>query len=116
MFLFALIGRELFAYLIIIDEKGELILGKQKIYEFIDSRSEIRYPRINFNNFWNSMMTVFILINGEDWVWVAQDFIRAYGAIDGNREIFPSLYFVFVMLFGHLTLFALFTGMLLHNF
>lgn len=62
------------------------------------------------------MTTVFILINGEDWIWIAQVWIKAKGEGDRTQEMFASVYFVTMMLFGHLTLFALFTGTLLHNF
>lgn len=71
IYLFALLGCELFAYKAIIDEDGDLIYGKELIDEYIASGRQVRYPRINFNTFGNSMTTVFILINGEDWIWIA---------------------------------------------
>ena len=69
--MFALLGSELFAYKAIVDENGEIIYGSKRIQEYIASGKELRYPRINFNSFVESMTTVFILVNGEDWIQVA---------------------------------------------
>ena len=117
IYLFALVGRELFAYKAMLDPYGELIYGEEVLKEYDGTTGhEIHYPRINFNSLYESNITVFILINGEDWIWVAQDWIRAYGDGDSGKESVARIYFVIVMLFGNLTLFALFTGVLLHNF
>lgn len=62
------------------------------------------------------MTTVFILVNGEDWTWIAQDWIKAYGKGNRRREELATLFFIAVMFIGHISLFALFTGMLLHIF
>ena len=62
------------------------------------------------------MTAVFILVNGEDWVVVAQDMIIAYGAGNKIKEGVTIIYFVIVTLIGNMTLLALFTGMLLHSF
>ena len=116
IYLFTLIGRELFAYKAIITEDREIIYGETKIAEYIAAGGEIRYPRINFNTFFESITACFILINGEDWIWTAQDWILAYGDGDKTNETIATMYFVILMLIGHLTLFALFTGILLHSF
>ena len=70
IYLFALIGRELFAYIIIIDESGDYIYGDE-IAPYLASGKDVVYPRINFNKLWNSLVSVFILVNGEDWNWIA---------------------------------------------
>lgn len=67
IYLFALLGSELFAYKTIIDEDGNMLYG-EKMKSFIAEGREIRYPRINFNTFIESVTTVFILVNGEDWI------------------------------------------------
>ena len=116
IFLFSLVGRELFAYKAIVGEDDELIYGEQAIQEYLTSGKLVRYPRINFNTIDRAVITVFILINGEDWVWVAQDWIRAYGNYSVESEAVAAIYFVLVMLVGYMTLFSLFTGILLHSF
>lgn len=116
IYLFTLIGRELFAYKAALDEDGEIIYGAEEIEKLKLSGREIRYPRVNFNTFFSSMTAVFILINGEDWIWTAQDWVRAYGAGSRIDEAIATAYFLLLMLIGHLTLFALFTGILLHSF
>ena len=115
-FLFSLLGMELFAYRAILDEDGELIYGTDTLIEYKKSRKVVRYPRLNFNSITEAVITVFILVNGEDWIWIAQVWIRAFGEGERIHEIIATTYFVIVMLVGHLTLFALFTGILLHNF
>ena len=116
IYLFALIGRELFAFKALVDEDEEFIYGEELLIDYHQSNKLVRYPRINFNSFWNSMTAVFILINGEDWIWIAQDWIRAYGASNREHESYATIFFVILMLIGHLTLFALFTGILLYSF
>lgn len=115
IYLFSLLGRELFAYKARIGSDDEFIYGEDA-FKDLRPGEQIRYPRINFNSLGDSMTTVFILINGGDWVEVANDWIRAYGSGDGMNELVATIYFVVVMIFGNMTLFTLFTGILLHNF
>ena len=70
-YLFSLLGMELFAYKAIIDEHGELIYGKDSLREYQKSGKVLRYPRLNFNSIFEALTTVFILVNGEDWIWIA---------------------------------------------
>ena len=120
IYLFALIGRELFAYRALINDDDDFIYMQDEVEAqialTISEERELRYPRINFNDIAGSMASVLILINGEDWTFVAQDWIRAYGQHSKGKEAIATTYFFIVMLFGNLTLFSLFTGMLLHTF
>ena len=70
-FLFSLLGMELFAYRAILDEDGELIYGTETLIEYKKSGKVVRYPRLNFNSITEAIVTVFILVNGEDWIWIA---------------------------------------------
>ena len=51
IYIFSLIGRELFAYQALIDEDGIFIYGESEIKAYVDSGKTIRYPRMNFNTF-----------------------------------------------------------------
>ena len=57
MIIASLLGRELFAYLIRFDDDGKTasILKNGKS------------PRFNFDNFYNAIITIFILLTGESW-------------------------------------------------
>ena len=57
MIVAALIGMELFAYLIRFNDNGTVA----------NNLAEGKSPRLNFDNFYNSMITIFIIITGDDW-------------------------------------------------
>ena len=71
IFIYALLGMEFFAYRAIMNHEGDFIdpLTKEEDFEF---------PRENFNNIWNSMVTVYIMIQGEDWNVIMNTFVRVY--------------------------------------
>ena len=72
------------------------------------------YPRENFNNIWSSVVTVYILINGEDWSMLMNTLVRGYEKnSDGGDRWIPETYCVFGIIMGNLTLLALLTGILL---
>ena len=73
------------------------------------------YPRENFNTFWDAFIAVFILINGEDWNSLMNMLVRFYEKNEYGNNWIPILYCTFSIIFGNLTLLALFTGMLLLN-
>ena len=118
MFIWALLGMELFAYRAVLDETGTLIAPEQAKDKL--ERGEIAmftYPRENFNNIWSSMVTVYILINGEDWNVLMNNLVRVYDKNDlGSSSWIPELYCVFAIIMGNLTLLALLTGILLQGF
>ena len=75
------------------------------------------YPRENFNNIWSSLITVYILIIGEDWSMLMNTLVRAYEKNgDGDARWVPETYCVFGILMGNLTLLSLFTGILLQGY
>jgi hypothetical protein len=69
-------------------------------------------PRANFDNIFNALTTVFILIIGEDWPGVMYNYTRTFG----DKGRFITLYFVAVLCIGNLMLLSLFTAILLDNF
>ena len=68
------------------------------------------------------MTTIFIVIVGEDWNWTMYQWTRALSFYDNPEE--PSsfyywlsvFYFLALMIIGNITLFSLFTAILLQNF
>ena len=66
-------------------------------------------PRTNFDKIGSALVTVFIIIIGEDWPSVMYNFVRVYGS-SGN---FIAFYFIFVLIIGNFMLISLFTAILL---
>ena len=100
---------ELFSYTAVMDEDGNFI-------EPSTADVNSQYPRENFNNIWFSFISVYILIQGEDWNSIMNMLVRVY-RIDGQKmEWIPKLYCVFGIVFGNLTLLALFVGIMLQGF
>ena len=75
------------------------------------------YPRENFNNIWSSLVTVYILINKEDWNVLMNTWVRVYHKNDLSSQIWiPQVYCVLGIVIGNLTLLSLLTGILLQEF
>ncbi len=66
-------------------------------------------PRINFDNFGNSLSTIFIILTGENWDAVMYNMTRAKGKV-------AIFYFVTFVIIGQLVLLNLFLAILLKNF
>jgi len=69
MYIFALLGMELFANAALVDEDDNLIAGEENIQALYASGDYFTYPRDNFNNVGFALTTIFIVIIGEDWNW-----------------------------------------------
>ena len=70
MFMVALLGMELFAYRVWVDLYSDAIDNN-------DITIQTRFnPRFNFNSFYNAMITVFTIINGDNWNVVAYDHMK----------------------------------------
>ena len=113
MFVWALLGMEIFAYRIVMDENENLV----KTDEAADLLSSgtiqmIRYPRENFNDIWSSLISVYILIVGEDWNVLMNMYARTFERNDYGGKWIPELYCMTGIIMGNLTLLALLTGML----
>ena len=122
MFIFALLGMELFAKIAINDEEGELVLGREAVQELYTSGRPYMIQRENFDNAGYALATIFMVIVGEDWNWTMYYWTRAYSFYDDPEN--PSstaywtsvLYFIILMIMGNIILFSLFTAILLKNF
>lgn len=67
LYIFALLGMELFSYSVVFDIDGNVVFGEDKIKAAFESGQEMVWPRDNFNNILSSMVTCFIVIVAEDW-------------------------------------------------
>ena len=113
MYIFALLGMELFANIALENEDGDLIYGVEKVQKLYASGDYFAFPRDNWNHVGYAFTTVFILIIGEDWNWTMYTWVRAYGAGDTTKEIIAMLFFILLMVIGNIVLFSVFTAILL---
>jgi len=116
MYIFALLGMELFANIALEDENGDLVYGEDKVQALFKSGDYYTFPRDNWNSVGYALTTVFILIIGEDWNWTMYTWVRAFGAGSTGREVVAILFFILIMIIGNIVLFSVFTAILLQNF
>ena len=116
MYIFALLGMELFSNIAMIDADDNLVMGQNYVQELYLSDDYYVYPRDNFNNIGYSLTTVFISIIGEDWNWTMYQWVRAYGNGSSVSTNIALFYFLVLMMFGDIVLLSLFTAILLRNF
>ena len=114
IFIWALLGMELFAYMFVMDEDFNPIRPDEAKKMFREGlEGDLAYPRENFNSFWDSVISVYILVNGEDWNNLMSISVRFYEKTHDLTTFIPILYCVVSIILGNLTLLALFTGMLI---
>ena len=79
LFIAASLGKELFAFQarFVEDEFGQFTRVAQTNEEKLMGKS----PRVNFDTFLGSFLTVFILLTGENWNEVMIDYARAYSQV-----------------------------------
>ncbi|XP_038067555.1 voltage-dependent L-type calcium channel subunit alpha-1D-like isoform X3 [Patiria miniata] len=71
-------------------------------------------PRSNFDNFWQSLFTVFQILTGEDWNEVMYDGIAAYGGVH-SIGIMASIYFFILYICGNYILLNVFLAIAVDN-
>lgn len=76
----------------------------------------MQWPRENFNDIWQSAVTVFIVIVAEDWNAVMYLYVRAYGYESAGGRPLAIFYFITLFIVGNTIMMALFTALLLKNF
>jgi hypothetical protein len=106
MYIAALLGIELFAYRCLFNSDEELIEDIPMEYK---KGTEMAPPRENFENIFEALTTVFIIIIGEDWQVVMYNYGRSVSSQ-------ASWYFIIVFIMGNFMLLSLFTVVLLNNF
>ena len=98
IFIYTLLGRELFAYNIKFDEEG-----------YYSTSDKAKSARNNFDTFANAIVTIFIVLTGEQWNQIMYNayFYQKYIAI---------FFFVSLIMIGQMILLNLFLAILLENF
>jgi voltage-dependent calcium channel L type alpha-1D len=97
VFIYALLGMELFAYRVKFDEN-----------DVVDEENGSS-PRTNFDEFQYAVITIFIVLIGEDWNNVMYAYVRATNSL-------AIAFFMSLMILGNLVLLNLFLAILLKNF
>jgi len=110
MYIYALLGMEIFANIARFSTDGDLITD---LHAATASGVPMLAPRENFDNIFKALTTIFIVIIGEDWNQVMYIYVRVLGT---DNEMWVSLYFVSLMIIGNVMLLSLFTAILLQNF
>ena len=116
MFIAALLGMEIFSYSVCYDVNGDAVFGKESIQAAFASGMQLTWPRTNFNNIFNSLVTVFVIIVGDDWNSVMYLYVRAVGIESSNGRNLALAYFIILYVIGNIILLAIFTALLLKNF
>ncbi|XP_064631937.1 muscle calcium channel subunit alpha-1-like isoform X8 [Lineus longissimus] len=75
---------------------------------------ESEKPRSNFDTFYQSLLTVFQILTGEDWNVVMYDGIKAYGGVT-NPGVIVCLYFVILFICGNYILLNVFLAIAVDN-
>ena len=109
IFIFMLIGMELYAYKIGFS-------GDKPASEAAIIASPGLSPRTNFNNAFNSLVTIFIVAVGEDWNYVMYDYYRALKPTNPNFATFSILFFVVMYIMMNILLLNLFLAILLSSY
>ena len=98
--IFAIAGIELFANSIFIYDKKD---------EFNYYYSTIVAPRENFNNIQNALVTVFIILIGNNWPNILYEYAKIYKRSSG-------FYFISLIIICHIILLNLFLSILITNY
>ena len=115
VFIFALLGMELFANRALVNEAGDLIRDEPELHKLYASQ-DFEEPRLNFDNLGYAITTIFVEMIGEDWNWTMYEWVRAYGNGSKANEFAAIIFFLLIMILGNVVLFSLFTAILLRNF
>ena len=104
VFVFTLLGIEIFNHDLRINDYDE-------VCELDDKDPTCQSPRLNFDNFKNGFVTVFVCLIGEDWQLIMHQYVRSH-----KSRLMPYVYFISIMVIGNLFLMNLFLAILLKNF
>ena len=72
-------------------------------------------PDSTFNTFWESIVSVFIVLANDGWSTIYFDHARIYRE-EGQSVILPMIYFISLIIIGQNILFQLFLAILLQEF
>lgn len=79
--------------------------------ELVDRyKTEILVPiRVSFNNIWQSMNTIYVIIMSDGWNWVMYQNVLPFG----SKWVPYCLFFVVMQVLGNKVMLSLFTAILL---
>ncbi|XP_071863416.1 ca[2+]-channel protein alpha[[1]] subunit D isoform X7 [Bombus fervidus] len=99
----------LFLFIVIFALLGMQVFGGK--FNFSDLQNK---PRHNFDSFWQSLLTVFQILTGEDWNAVMYDGIRAYGGV-ASFGMLACFYFIILFICGNYILLNVFLAIAVDN-
>ncbi|XP_055713319.1 muscle calcium channel subunit alpha-1-like isoform X3 [Phlebotomus papatasi] len=99
----------LFLFIVIFALLGMQVFGGKFIFN-----STVTKPRSNFDSFWQSLLTVFQILTGEDWNAVMYDGIQAYGGV-ASIGIIACIYFIILFICGNYILLNVFLAIAVDN-
>ena len=112
IFSFAILGSELFAAKCSFDENDKPILD-----DYANGLDNVRgrIPDSNFNNFFDSMLSVFIVLANDGWSTIYFDHARVFREA-GQSTFLPTVFFIMLIIIEQNVLFQLFLAILLQEF
>ncbi|XP_066996688.2 muscle calcium channel subunit alpha-1 isoform X2 [Anabrus simplex] len=99
----------LFLFIVIFALLGMQVFGGK--FDFNPSKQK---ARSNFDSFWQSLLTVFQILTGEDWNVVMYDGILAYGGVSGFGAL-ACVYFIILFICGNYILLNVFLAIAVDN-
>ncbi|CAG0896176.1 unnamed protein product [Darwinula stevensoni] len=90
------------------------LLGMQLFGGKFDFNAAEEKPRSNFDSFWQSLLTVFQILTGEDWNAVMYQGIQAYGGV-ANIGVLACFYFIILFICGNYILLNVFLAIAVDN-
>ncbi|XP_078040970.1 ca[2+]-channel protein alpha[[1]] subunit D isoform X2 [Augochlora pura] len=99
----------LFLFIVIFALLGMQVFGGK--FNFSELQDK---PRHNFDSFWQSLLTVFQILTGEDWNVVMYDGIRAYGGV-ASFGMLACFYFIILFICGNYILLNVFLAIAVDN-
>ncbi|XP_030377282.1 voltage-dependent calcium channel type D subunit alpha-1 isoform X2 [Scaptodrosophila lebanonensis] len=90
------------------------LLGMQVFGGKFNFDGKIEKSRSNFDSFWQSLLTVFQIMTGEDWNMVMYDGINAYGGVSSIGAL-ACIYFIILFICGNYILLNVFLAIAVDN-
>ncbi|KAL6438032.1 hypothetical protein ACFW04_004358 [Cataglyphis niger] len=99
----------LFLFIVIFALLGMQVFGGK--FNFNDNEEKTRH---NFDSFWQSLLTVFQILTGEDWNAVMYVGIQAYGGV-ASFGVLACVYFIILFICGNYILLNVFLAIAVDN-
>ncbi|XP_011880299.1 PREDICTED: voltage-dependent calcium channel type D subunit alpha-1 isoform X2 [Vollenhovia emeryi] len=99
----------LFLFIVIFALLGMQVFGGK--FNFSDMEEKTRH---NFDSFWQSLLTVFQILTGEDWNVVMYIGIQAYGGV-ASIGVLACIYFIILFICGNYILLNVFLAIAVDN-